>query len=211
MRILGFLSIALVSLMCANGLAPPASAGETHATPRSSEERDHLRADILRERAAARARAQLGLPSFGTGYAGDPQQYAPNRYVDFLALGAQMARIATMLNATAGCLAGALPCQPYGSPPAFPPIPSDEAAAGGVPGAAPPGALASVYGPAGPTADSVRALLTYRLVVAGNPRLVVGEVSEDEDQVVAEVVTTDGSLVERYTVDKRTGAWQTHY
>ena len=211
MRILGFLSIALLSLMCASELAPPAAAGEILATPKSSEERHNLRADIIRERAAARARAQLGLPSLGSGYAGDPQQYAPNRYVDFLALGAQMARIAIMLNATASCLSGALPCQPYGYPPAFPPGPQGQAAMGAAPGAAVPGALASVYGPAGPTAESVRALLTYRLVVAGNPRLVIGEVSEDEDQVVAEVVTTDGSLVERYAVDKRTGVWRTHH
>ncbi len=207
MRILGYLSIALLSLMCASELAPPAAAGEILATPKSSEERHNLRADIIRERAAARARAQLGLPSLGTGYPGDPQQYAPNRYVDFLALGVQIARIATMLNATAGCLSGALPCQPYIYPPAFPPGPQGQAAMD----AAVPGSLASVYGPAGPTAESVRALLTYRLVVAGNPRLVIGEVSEDEDQVVAEVVTTDGSLVERYAVDKRTGVWQTHH
>ena len=42
----------------------------------------------------------------------------------------------------------------------------------------------------------------------GSHRLPVGEVSENEDQVNAGMVTMNGSLVERYAVDKRTGAWR---
>ena len=211
MRTLWLLSVALVGQMCVSAIVPIASAGEPSAAQPSAEERAQRRAEILRERAAAQARAQLGLPSFHTSFEADPQLYAPNRYLDYLALGSQMARIAAMLNATAGCLVGAHPCQSYGDGPALPPSPAGPDTGGAWLGAPPPGALAPAYGPAGPTVESVRALLAYRLVVAGNPRLVVGEVSEDGGQVVAEVVTKDGSLVERYTVDMRTGVWRTQH
>jgi hypothetical protein len=46
-----------------------------------------------------------------------------------------------------------------------------------------------------------------RLVAArGNPRLKVGTVADkDAGTITGEIVTTDGSLVERYEVDKRSG------
>jgi hypothetical protein len=46
-----------------------------------------------------------------------------------------------------------------------------------------------------------------RLVAArGNPRLKVGSVADkDAGTITGEIVTTDGSLVERYEVDKRSG------
>ena len=63
------------------------------------------------------------------------------------------------------------------------------------------------YGPDGPTEKSVRLILEYRLMVAGNPRLKVGSVADKGDAVHATVVTPDGSLVEEYDVSKATGAW----
>ncbi len=63
------------------------------------------------------------------------------------------------------------------------------------------------YGPEGPNAKSVRLILDYRLMVAGNPRLKVGRVEDGKDRVRAEVVTADGSLVEEYSIDKITGIW----
>lgn len=180
-----------------------AAAADHTGAPRTSEERAQVEADLLRERAAALAQSQLGLPPLYPGFGEAGQPFAPDRYLDFWALSAQMARLAAALSATAGCMTGAFPCQS----PAYTPAPAGpQSLAGTVAGMQQP--LAPVYGPAGPTTASVRALLAYRLVVAGNPRLGVGEVTEDDDRVIADVVTTDGSLVERYSVDKRTGAWR---
>lgn len=77
-----------------------------------------------------------------------------------------------------------------------------------VPGGAPLASVSSVYGPDGPTKKSVRLLLEYRLMVAGNPRLKIGEIVDHGDRVTAQVVTTDGSLVDEYVVDKKTGVWR---
>jgi hypothetical protein len=56
------------------------------------------------------------------------------------------------------------------------------------------------------TAD-VRHFLEHRLESHGNPRLAVGEVTEaGEDAITADIVTADGSLVERLSVDRHSGA-----
>lgn len=58
-------------------------------------------------------------------------------------------------------------------------------------------------------ADDVRASLERSLDWHGNKRLKVGEVTEtDDDTVVAEIVTVDGSLVQRLEVDRHTGRMQ---
>ena len=55
-------------------------------------------------------------------------------------------------------------------------------------------------------ADAVRAMIENRLAWDGNPRLKVGEVRESEaGTIVADIVTTDGALVDRLEVDPRTG------
>ena len=56
------------------------------------------------------------------------------------------------------------------------------------------------------TADDVRHFLDHRLEMHGNKRLKVGEVREaDDDNIVADITTVDGSLVERIEVDRHTG------
>lgn len=68
--------------------------------------------------------------------------------------------------------------------------------------------LRGVYGPDGATVESVSALLAYRLVLLGNPRLEAGKVYEEEDAIIAEVVTKkEQALVARYRIDKKTGVW----
>lgn len=58
-------------------------------------------------------------------------------------------------------------------------------------------------------AGDVRASLERSLDWQGNKRLKVGEVTEtDDDTVVAEIVTVDGSLVQRLEVDRHTGRLQ---
>ena len=59
------------------------------------------------------------------------------------------------------------------------------------------------------TADDVRHFLQHRLEMQGNARLTVGEVTEaDDDKIVAEITTVDGSLVQRFEVDRHTGQMQ---
>ena len=68
--------------------------------------------------------------------------------------------------------------------------------------------LREVYGPKGPTLRSVRALLTYRLVLLGNDRLTTGRVYERDKRIIAEIVTVrEKAVVARYMIDKTTGTW----
>jgi len=54
--------------------------------------------------------------------------------------------------------------------------------------------------------EEVRALLERNLAWHGNPRLKLGAVAESEDgTVTAEIVTQDGSLVQKLAVDRRSG------
>lgn len=55
-------------------------------------------------------------------------------------------------------------------------------------------------------ADAVRARVKMDLDWRGNPRLKVGAVeTRDDDTIVAEIVTREGALVDRFTVDRHTG------
>lgn len=54
--------------------------------------------------------------------------------------------------------------------------------------------------------ESVRHMLEHQLSWQGNPNLKLGTVVEkDADIIVAEVVTKDGSVVQRFEVDRHTG------
>ncbi len=56
------------------------------------------------------------------------------------------------------------------------------------------------------TVDDVRHFLEHRLARRGNKRLKLGEVKEaDEDTIIAEIVTVDDSLVQRFKIDRHTG------
>jgi hypothetical protein len=58
-------------------------------------------------------------------------------------------------------------------------------------------------------ADVVRSWLDRSLEAHGNKRLKVGDVkATDDDTIVAEIVTVDGSLVQRLEVDRQTGRMQ---
>lgn len=146
-----------------------------------------LQADQLRLQAKQRAERKLGYPD-----AYDLTVGPADRRKDFIALSAQISRLADVVRALGEMV----------DRPAEPGVLNL-----GLPG----GALAdpvAAYGPEGPTARSVRLILEYRLLVAGNSRLDVGKVTETGSAVMAEVMTKDGSLVETYAVDKKTGAWK---
>lgn len=59
--------------------------------------------------------------------------------------------------------------------------------------------------------DVVRRFLERRLAWQGYKRLKVGDVKQnkkDKNIIVADIVTKDGALVQRYEVDRRTGLWK---
>lgn len=56
------------------------------------------------------------------------------------------------------------------------------------------------------SADDVKTMLERRLAWQGNPHVKLGKVEEkDDDTILAEVVTQDGSLVQRLEVDRHSG------
>jgi len=60
------------------------------------------------------------------------------------------------------------------------------------------------------TADEVKHMMEHRIAWAGNPNLKVGEVTEkDGDIIEVEIVTKDGSLVQKIEIDRHTGRMQT--
>jgi hypothetical protein len=57
--------------------------------------------------------------------------------------------------------------------------------------------------------DDVRHFFEDRLAMHGNKRLKVGEVTEaDDDTILADIVTLEDSLVQRFKVDRHTGRMQ---
>jgi hypothetical protein len=57
--------------------------------------------------------------------------------------------------------------------------------------------------------DDVRDHFGRLLQAQGNPRVKLGEIRDaDKDAIVAEIVTTEGSLVDRFNVNRRSGAIQ---
>lgn len=154
------------------------------------------KADKLRRKSRRKADSRLGYPDVEPDYIGgyyglsDAEE---RELLDEEALSEQIARLAATVRALRK-RARMLPPQ--------------------VPSLAPPAPRASnnlqaIYGPKGPTVKSVRLILEYRLMIIDNPRLMIGKVSENATNVVAHVVTVDGSLVDKFTVDKATGAWVT--
>lgn len=59
------------------------------------------------------------------------------------------------------------------------------------------------------SADDARHFLEHRLAMQGNKRLKVADVKEaDDDKIVADITTVDGSLVERFEIDRHSGKIQ---
>jgi hypothetical protein len=57
--------------------------------------------------------------------------------------------------------------------------------------------------------DDVTKMLERQLAMHGNDRLKVGKIEEKDDKtIVAEIVTKDNSLVDKFSIDRRTG-WRT--
>ena len=85
--------------------------------------------------------------------------------------------------------------------------PPDVPLATGLSRSAPAHLSLNSYGPDGPTVKSVRLIAEYQLMKNGNKRLKLGEVKDVGDALTLDIVTLDGSLVEKYRIDKKTGDW----
>ena len=60
------------------------------------------------------------------------------------------------------------------------------------------------------TADEVMHMMEHRVAWGGNPNLKVGAVTEkDGDVIEVEIVTKEGSLVQKLAIDRHTGRMQT--
>lgn len=146
----------------------------------SLKERHHIRANVLREQSKARAEGQIQRETFPS----DDSDF--DRDIDFFTLGQQIKRLGALIQRLAD------PAKAGPGP-------------GGIPGLS---GGSGAYGPDGPTEKTVRVVLEYRLMAAGNPRLKSGSVKDSGNRIIAQVVTVDGSLVEEYAVDKKTGVWR---
>lgn len=63
--------------------------------------------------------------------------------------------------------------------------------------------------PTNPSVADVKAYLERWVAAMGNSRLKVGTVKEkDANTIVGEIVTVDGSLVQRYEVDRQSGVYR---
>lgn len=75
---------------------------------------------------------------------------------------------------------------------------------GGYRGGVPCPANTSLEGPL--TVDQVKSILENRLAMHGNDRLKIGSVTEKDDTtIIAEIITVDGSLVEKLAFNRQTG------
>ena len=152
---------------------------------------DQDRANEMRQQSKRQAQRDLGYPAvpYWENYPPEP--------IDFVGLSFQIQNLAAHLQAMA---AGAAAAAATVGGQAGPNIPS---AAG--PSAASP--VNQTYGPDGPTEETVAMVLNYRLMVAGNPRLKAGKTTDEGEVIRTFIVTQEGAVVDEYTVDKQSGAW----
>lgn len=171
--------MAVVAILLSTGGIAPVGLGVAVA----GESEKTKEADALRRAAKAKAKGKIGYPNVFDYVHGDS-----DRSADFYYLSRQIEQLSRYLRDVSRSLVLTPPPGPPGSG-----GPADD--------------INAVYGPDGPTVKSVRLILEYRLLVAGNPRLQVGTVSDDGTTVTAEVVTREGSVVDEYRIDKKTGVW----
>ena len=161
------------------------NASAQQGAPQNLQERHFERADNFRARAQYNAQTNPNLD-----YPFIPFQTGRSDRIDYVALTHQIQVLAAQLQALAAEAARL------------------EQANNVTPGLELPNSGdQSAYGPDGPTEKSVGVLLEYRLLVSGNPRLKVGDVSDEGENIRAQIVTQDGAVVDEYLVNKENGVW----
>jgi len=171
------------------------------STSQAEETSDFVRAEALRLQAKLDASADLKSDESLV------YQFPRDRRIDFLELSYQISRLGSLIQKTADLLSEAAD-NSQGVVPKMPPLLTESGVVGKTPDALTANQLTSVYGPDGPNVKSVRFLLEYRLMLTGNPRLVIGKLTENDAKVIAQIVTVDGAVVEEYAVNKQTGFWK---
>jgi len=61
------------------------------------------------------------------------------------------------------------------------------------------------------TQEQAKMMVEHYLKMKGNPNLKLGKLTDQKDYFVAEITTKDGSLVEKYQIDKNTGLFKSIY
>jgi hypothetical protein len=78
-----------------------------------------------------------------------------------------------------------------------------------------PGGMGLGYGAYGSgeplTEDQTRVLMNRYIRSTGNPNIMLGKLTDKEDYFEIEIVTKDGSLVDKILVEKRTGWFRPSY
>ncbi len=148
-------------------------------------ERQHYRANTLREQSKARSQAQLGYDHI--------YRDSRSRQIDFYSLAHQISLLSNLINRMNEEQAMA----PASQSPLLPTTGSNIGS----------NVTLAAYGPKGPTIKSVKLLTEYQLMRLGNDRLKVGPIVDQDKFILVDIVTVDGSLVERYSIDKAAGNW----
>jgi len=176
--------LAFLATMIAGCAVASISYAQQNYPPQNLNERNFERADFFRERAKRNAQSDLEYPFI-------PYQSGRSGSIDYMALTNQIQLLAAQLNALAA-EAARLERQNASAPGLDLPV---------------PGGSSGTYGPDGPTEKSVAVVLEYRLMVSGNPRLKVGPITDEGENIRAQIVTEDGALVDEYLVNKANGVW----
>lgn len=157
-------------------------------------EREQIKADEYRRRSVFNSRIDLEYPNI--------YQYPADRSVDYRSLSDQIHRLSELLKKLER-EEGRTGDTGERFIPTAPPKVLDSVPPGGY-----KDDLSYIYGPEGPTVRSVRILLEYHLLVMGNTRLKVGDITDEIQYIRARVMTIDNSPVEEYRIDKKTGIWK---
>lgn len=189
---MGTLRVKTMACLAAAMLAAGADCGVSAASAddKSSGERRQEQANKIRERAKTGARINLDYEDIFPSL----RRYDYDPYL----LSQQMARLSALIGRFADEAArlppGWIPLAAVHGPGGRPLAGSDD--------------VVAIYGPKGPTVESVKLLLDYNLMVADNPRLRAGPIRDMGETVTAKIVTKEGNVVvEEYVIDKKTGVW----
>lgn len=181
------LSASLITLVL--GISVSSVSAELQYVEVEKGERQAVHSNIIRERAKANAQANLNY-DYVYNNAGVSYQ---------VLLGQQISQLASMTSSLANQIARQANSDPaYGPQLSIAPVVNSSTH------------VTNIYGPTGVNVKTVRTLLNYRLMIAGNPNIKVGKIHDKDKYVLVELVTLNGSLVGKYQVSKQNGQWTTN-
>jgi len=181
------LSASLITLVA--GISSPYVNAELQLVEVDKGERQAIHSNIVRERAKANAQTNLNYEYV----------YNNSGISNQVLLGQQIAQLASMTSSLANQIAQQASSDlVYGPQLSIAPVVNSSTP------------VTNIYGPTGVNVKTVRTLLNYRLMIAGNPNIKAGKVHDNAKYVLVELVTLNGSLVGKYQVSKENGQWTTN-